>query len=274
MSSYAEFLAENGASPDDIKLLDTPVARKAHDKMVAAAAEAKRRSDDIIAKNNEWRDTVEAQNQTYLRERDTALATAAAESARLKKLQELGLLQVAENLEPGSTQPKPGETPAFDPKTLERYVDRDTFLGAVDQEGNAIALVQDIASEHQLLFGNDPSKRLNWRAMRAEAKERKMNVEQLWMEKYNVPSARTALAAKEKSEYEARIAADAITKYKSEHPETNPLMAVPTISRTPFTGRVPSASDASKPWLKSEGEREQARIAKVLPKLEQLGQVN
>jgi hypothetical protein len=272
--TYAEYLRENGASEDDIKLLDTPVARKAHDKMVATAADAKRRSDDIIAKNNEWRDTVEAQNQTYLRERDTALANAAAESARLKKLQDLGLLAVAENLEPGSTTPRAGETPAFDPKTLDRYVDRDTFLGAVEQEGSAIALVQDIASEHALLFGNDPTKRLNFRALRTEAKDRKMNVEALWMEKFGVPAARATLAAKEKSEYESRIAADAITKYKSEHPETNPLLAVPTISRTPFSGRVPSASDATKPWLKSDAEREQSRIAKVLPKLEQLGQVN
>jgi hypothetical protein len=274
MSSYAEFLAENGASPDDIKLLDTPIARKAHDKMVAAAADAKRRSDDIIAKNNEWRDTVEAQNQTYLRERDTALATAAAESARLKKLQELGLLAVAENLEPGSTTPKPGETPAFDPKTLERYVDRDTLLQVAEQEGNAIATVQDIAYEHALLFGNDPSKRINFRALRQEAKERKVPFEKLWEERFNVPAAREARAAKEKSEYEARIATDAVTKYKSEHPETNPLMAVPTISRTPFTNHAPSASDASKPWLKSDAERSMARVAKVLPKLEQLGQVN
>jgi hypothetical protein len=275
--TYAEFLAQQGASAEEIKILDTPVARKAYEKMEAAtseAAAARKRAEEKYAQNVEWGKEVEKLNQGYLKERDTAVIEAAKANAAFQKMQELGLLQVAENLEPGSTQPKPGETPAFDPKTLERYVDRDTFLGAVDQEGNAIALVQDIASEHQLLFGNDPSKRLNWRAMRAEAKERKMNVEQLWMEKYNVPSARTALAAKEKSEYEARIASDAITKYKSEHPETNPLMAVPTISRTPFTGRVPSASDASKPWLKSEGEREQARLAKVLPKIEQMGPVN
>jgi hypothetical protein len=274
MSSYAEFLAENGASPDDIKLLDTPVARKAHDKMVAAAADAKRRSDDIINKNREWAEQVENQNQAYLRERDTAKIEAAAASARLKAAQDLGLMEVAERLEPGSTQPKPGETPAFDPKLLENYVNRDTLLQVAEQEGNAIATVQDIAYEHALLFGNDQSKRINFRALRQEAKERKVPFEKLWEERFNVPAAREARAAKEKSEYEARIATDAITKYKSEHPETNPLMAVPTISRTPFTNHAPSASDASKPWLKSEGEREQARIAKVLPKLEQLGQVN
>jgi hypothetical protein len=268
-----EMLRAEGATEEDLKTLVTPATRKLFEKQMAAAAEAKRRSDEIIRQNEEWRQTVESQNQTYLRERDTALANAAAETARLKKLQDLGLLQVAENLEPGSTQPKPGETPAFDPKTLERYVDRDTFLGAVDQEGDAIALVQDIASEHQLLFGNDPSKRLNFRDIRKEAKERKVPFVRVWEEKFNIPAARQVLAAKEKSEYESRIAAEAVTKYKSEHPETNPMLATPQISRTPFTNRpITGVDPKAQPWNRTDGEKA-GRVGKVIQNLEKAGLV-
>ena len=271
--TYAELLAENGATPEDIKLLDTPIARKAYDKQVAAvaaAADAQRKADDLVKRNQAWATEVETQNQSYLRERDSAKIEAAAAAARIAKMGELGLIEIAEKIEPGSTKVEVKERVEFD---ATRYVDKDTFLGAVDQEGNAIALVQDIASEHQLLFGSDPSKRLNWRAMRQEAKERKVNVEALWMEKFNVPAARATLAAKEKSEYESRIAADAITKYKSEHPETNPLMATPTISRTPFTARTPSA-DTKQPWQQSDAVRENARATKAIAALEKAGHIN
>jgi hypothetical protein len=273
--TYAEMLAENGASAEDIKILDTPAARKVYERQVAAATEAKRKSDEIIAANNAWREQVETQNQTYLRERDTALADAAANSARMKKLQELGLLQVAENLEPGSTQPKAGETPAFDPKLLEKYVTGDTLMAVAEREGDAIAIAQDISFEHQQLFGSDPTKRLNFRELRKEAVSRKVPVESLWMEKYGVAAARDAAVAKATAEREAKIAADAVSKYKSEHSTTNPMTTIPTVSSTPFSGRMPSATDkAAHPWLKSDGEKEMARTNKGIQGLEKAGLLN
>jgi|ERR1700733_249875 len=274
--SYAEFLAENGATPDEIKVLDMPAARKAFDKqqaLVAAASEERQKAADLIRKNQEWATQVETQNQTYLKERDSALVKSAADAARLTKMQELGLIEVAERMEPGSTTPKPNETPAFD---ASKYVDRDTLMQVAEREGDAIATAQDIAWEHAQLFGNDPTKRLNFRDLRKEAVARKVPVESLWMERYGVQAARDKRAADDRAAHEKKIADEAITRYKSEHPETNPLMAVPTISRTPFTGKIPSAtgSDIRQPWLKSDAERENARVSKVLPKLESLGAVN
>lgn len=279
MSTYAEFLKSEGATDDDIKLLDTPIARKAFDKQQAVALEAKRKSDDVIARNQEWATQVETQNQTYLRERDTALASAAAESARLKKLQELGLLQVAENLEPGSVVPKPGETPAFDPKLLEPYVTRDTLMQVAEREGDAIALAQDIAFEHRQLF---PDKPLNFRELRREALAqrgpdgRPLSVETHWMQKYGVQSAREAASAKTTADREAKIAADAVAKYKSEHSMDNPMTTVPHVSSTPFTGRVPSNTTdrATLPWLKSDTEKEMARVGKGVQSLEKAGLLN
>lgn len=278
--SYADFLLENGATADEVKVLDVPAARKAYDKqqsLVAAAAVERQKATDLIAQNREWATQVETQNQSYLRERDTALANDAASSARIKKLTELGLLQVAENLEPGSTTPRAGESAAFDPKLLANYVTSDTLLQVAEREGDAIATAQDIAYEHQQLFGGDAAKRLNFRELRREAVSRKIPVESLWVEKYGVSAARDARAAADRAAHEKKIADDAITRYKSEHPETNPLLGPQTISRTPFTGRVLSAGEGAartQPWQKSDAERENARVAKVLPSLEKLGAVN
>jgi hypothetical protein len=276
--SYAEYLMENGATADEVKVLDTPAAQRAYAKMAAqveAAAVEQRKAKELIDRNREWATEVETQNQSYLRERDTALATAAAESARLKKLQELGLLQVAENLEPGSTTPRAGETPAFDPKLLEKYVDRDTLMAVAEREGDAIATAQDISFEHAQLFGADPTKRLNFRELRKEAVQRKMPVESLWMERYGVQAARDAAAAKAQKAHEEKIAAEAITKYKSEHPETNPLLARPVISSTPFTGKTLSGGDPkAQPWNRPDADKENARLAKGLQGLEKAGLVH
>ncbi len=273
--TYAEMLAENGATPEDIKLLDTPAARKVYEKQQAIAVEAKRRSDEIIAKNREWATQVETQNQQYLRERDSAQIESAKAAAAFKKMQDLGLIEVAERMEPGSVTPRAGETPAFDPKLLDKYVDRDTLMAVAEREGDAIATAQDISFEHQQLFGGDATKRLNFRELRKEAVARKMPVESLWMERYGVQAARDAAAAKAQKEREDRIAADAVSKYKSENSATNPLTAVPTISHTPFTGRPMSTSDPkTQPWNRTDAEREGARLAKGVAGLEKAGLVH
>jgi hypothetical protein len=284
--TYAEFLAENGATPDEIKILDVPAARKAFDKQqaaVAAAAETQRKAAETIEANRKWAEQVEAQNQTYLKERDSATVETAAYKARMAKMQELGLIEIAEKMEPGSVTPKQGETPAFDPKTLEKYVDRDTLMAVAEREGDAIAIAQDIAFEHRQLF---PDKPLNFRELRREALARRgadgrpMSVEAHWEEKYDVRAARAAAAAKAQSDREAKIAADAVAKYKSENSTTNPFTAPAAASRTPFTGRVPSApgaatgGDQRQPWQKSDAEREQSRLSKVMTHLSESGIVN
>lgn len=276
--TYAEYLAECGASADEIKILDTAVARKAFERQLAKVAEAdaeKQKAADLIKRNQTWATEVETQNQQYLKERDTAQVEAAAATARLKKMQELGLIEVAEKLEPGSTKTEPVTAPGvFDPKLLEPYVTRETLLQVAEKEGDAIAIAQDISFEHQQLFGNDPTKRLNFRDLRREAVARKIPVEALWMEKYNVQAARDAAAAKAQAERDRKIAEEAVTKYKSEHSATNPLTAVPTISRSPFTERPASAGMGDKrvqPWQRPDAEKENARLSKVLPNLEKQG---
>jgi hypothetical protein len=277
--TYAEFLKSQGATDDEVKILDTPVARKAYEKMEAVTAKAEQK----YKENLEWKTLVEEQNAKLMKERDTALVDSAKAAAAFTKMQELGLIEIAEKMEPGSVTPKQGETPAFDPKTLEKYVDRDTLMAVAEREGDAIAIAQDIAFEHRQLF---PDKPLNFRELRREALARRgadgrpMSVEAHWEEKYGVRAAREAAAAKAQSDREAKIAADAVAKYKSENSTTNPFTAPAAASRTPFTGRVPSApgaatgGDQRQPWQKSDAEREQSRLSKVMTHLSESGIVN
>jgi hypothetical protein len=50
------------------------------------------------------------------------------------------------------------------------------------------------------------------------------------------------------------------------------MLAVPQVSRTPFTNALPSATAGVKqPWQKSDAEKEQSRVGKALKHLEEMG---
>jgi hypothetical protein len=140
-------------------------------------------------------------------------------------------------------------------------------MAVAEREGDAIAIAQDIAYEHRQLF---PDKPLNFRELRREAVSRKMPVESLWMERYSVQAARDTKAAADKATEKAKIETDAVTKYKSENPQTNPMLQQPRISSTPFI-TPPSASTEKQPWLKSDAEKDNARLNKVLTSLQSQG---
>src|SRR5271166_5663218 len=272
--TYAEFLKSQGATDEDIKVLgDNAIARKAFEAqqaIVAAAADTKRKADETIAANREWAQQVESQNQAYLKERDSAQIEAAAARARIAKMGELGLIEIAEKIEPGSTKPPADAAAAFD---ASKYVTNDTLLSVAEREGDAIAAAQDIAYEHQRLF---PDKPLNFRELRREAVSRKLPVESLWMEKYGVAAARDARSATEKAAYEKKLTEDAVAAYKSQHSQTNPLTAPLAVSRTPFTEHLPSTGNTAgkHPWQLSDAEKTNARMNRVVGKLQEQGLVN
>jgi len=271
MATYAEYLKSLGASDDDIKLLDTTVARKAYDKMQADAKAAQEAAVAAAAKEwdtktNEWYTTqvVPAQDKLQ-KERDTAVADAAAERARIKALQEQGLIEVAA-AQDGKPEVKPTEASPVD---LSKYVTSDTLMQVAEREGDAIAIAQDIAYEHAVLF---PGQRLNFRELRKEALARKTSLEQLWMDKYKVSEARDA---KQKAEREAEIAkwkaegkaeADKTWAEKYGNPDIRPVVA----SSNPFTNRPPSAGQQAdqnggrrQPW-DVPGDSSASRVAKVI----------
>lgn len=270
--SYAEYLKSNGASDEDVKLMDTPLGRKTFDAMQSRMADAdasKKKYEDVHAANLKWHEEVEGLNQKYLKERDTALSNLAAEQAKVKKLGELGLIELAEAAEPGSTKPAAGETPAFD---ASKYVDRDTLYSVAEREGDAIAAFADISAEHRELFPND---KISFRELRKEAVARKISVEQLWMDKYNIPKVRAdRAAASDKARLDAareegRKQAEVELASKYKNPNVAPLVP----SSTPFTDRPPSAvSDPlQQPWNRSPSQMSADRVSRVMAKINGTG---
>lgn len=263
--TYAEYLKANGATDDDVKLLATPLASKLWDKQQAdltAATAAAAKASEQAAAYQRWHDEQAAPYVAKIeKERDSARIEAAAAAARLKAAQDAGLIELAEQREPGSSVTPP-PTPTFDPKA-HNLVTTDILTQVAEKEGDAIAMAQDIAAEHSILF---PGQRLNFRELRKQAVTERKSLEQVWMDKYGVAAARTAKETADKAAYEEKVGKAAVDKWRAEHPTTNPLMGVPVVSSTPFTGKVPSATDAPLPWNQSDTERVNSRLARFSAK--------
>lgn len=252
MPTYAEFLKLQGATEDDIKVLDTPVGRKAFDKLqadataaVTAAANADRARVDYEAQSNKWHDEV---NTSYLTMKDQ-LVVAQANEAKARAViiaaRDQGLIKVADDLgyvtaPPAAAAPPPG---TFDPN---KYFNKDDVVAIAMKEAEAIALAQDIAAEHGRLFPGVP---LSFRELHRDAVARKISVEALWKERYKVDDARTARATADKDAYEKRLREEGAAAARSElasqygNPDTRPL----STSQSPFAPR-PAASREKQPW--------------------------
>ncbi len=265
--TYAELLKSQGASEDEIKVLVTPASEKAYAALQAQANEyqskAAKAEADKAAYDKWYKEVAEPTAAKALAERDQALGDAAAERARVKKLSDLGLLKIAEQMEGGgggepATPPAGGAT--VTPPDMSKFVDRDTLLQLAEREGDAIAAAQDIAFEHSRLF---PDKPLNFRELRKQAVANKQSVEQQWMTNYNVVAARDARAAADKEAYEKKLREEGGAAVRAELQKSNPHLIAPTTSSSPFTSRPPSANDPSaQPWNISDAERANRRIQK------------
>lgn len=265
---YTESLKANGATEEDLKVLDTPVARKVYDAQVKAVADEQARTKTLEASQRKWYDEQVVPTMSKLqKDADSARMKEAAAVAQLKVAQEAGLIEVAaaqDGVKPVAV------AAAFDES---KFVSTDVFHQAVQMEGDAIAIMADIAAEHSELFPGQ--RRPNWRELRKEAVAAKKPVEQVWREKYSVDTARTAKAAADTAAYEAKLRKEgddaATARINAER--VHPAMGIAQPSRTPFTGRNPAAATAADgakivhPWDRSEAEREQARQAPVVQRL-------
>jgi peptidyl-tRNA hydrolase len=263
--SYADYLRENGATDEEVKVLDVPSARKAYDSMVKAAADAAADAADKSAKltaYDKWYNEVAEPTAAQLKaERDIAKADAEAERARLKELQTAGLVK----MEAAKETPVVA-TPAFDPKA-HNLVTTDTLRQVANMEGDAIAIMADIQDEHRELFGT----RINARELRKEAVAANKSLEEIWMQKYGVQAAREKKAAESKAAYEKKIADEAIAKYRSEN--ENPLTRPATASSNPFVATKRTGTDGGNvlPWQGSQSDRSNERVNKALQGLQQKG---
>lgn len=264
MPNYAEFLKSQGASDEDVKLLDTPIARKAFEVQEAratdaaqAAATEKQKAKDFEARSNQW---YEQTNQTFQDMQRKAMA-AEAEKARavalLKSASDAGLIELAEGM--GYNTPAAPPPPAAGAFDASQYFTKDDVVRIAAQEGEAIATAQDIAYQHQRLF---PDKPLNFRALRQEAVAARKPVEQVWKEKYQVDAAISARDAADRATYEAKLRAEGAeaerAKFASQYgnPDIRPL----TPSHSPFTPKPESGRD-KQPW--DANDRSNERVSRV-----------
>lgn len=260
--TYAEFLAEQGATPEDIKLLDTPVAQRAFAKQlelqVAAESASAKALADKAAYDKWYKDVAEPTTQRALQEAAAARAETAASNARLKSLQDAGLIEVAADEEEKKKAAAAAASAAASAPDLSKYVTSETLNAVAEKEGDAIAIMADILQEHSELF---PGQRITARELRKEAVAQHKSVEQVWMDRYKVPEARAAKSLADKTAHEKKIADDAVAAYKSQN--LNPNTATPMASSNPFVPK-PDAGRAEKPWLRAPEESANDRVNRVL----------
>lgn len=256
MATYAEYLRSQGATDAEIAVLDTPIARRAYERLEAsvvenfeAAKKAREGAQAYEAKANEWYEA----NETKTKELEAKLVTEAGLRAKaegaLRVAHERGMIDVAKDLgydftQPPAAPPNPNAPPAID---TSKFVTQETLLAVAEREGDAIAIASDIAAEHAYLFG---SPLRNFRELRKEAVSRKVPVMQVWEEKYKVADARTArVAADEKAKTDAltkKITAEVEAKFAEQY-GNNPNLRTPEASRSPFAPR-PAANRDKQPW--------------------------
>lgn len=272
-----EFLKANGASEEDLKAL----TEGPHSKSLASAfeklqAQAEKAEADRVAAlasaakvkeeyDNWFQNTAIPERQQIENELVAARANEAKAREALKVAQEKGLFNAAKDLgyeekdlKNPASNPAPG---SFDEK---KYFTRDEILAIAQQEGDAIALAQDIAAEHAALF---PGQRLNFRELRKEAVSQRKSVEQLWMEKYGVQAARDKKLADERAAEQAKWKAEGAKEKETElvskygNPDTRPLS--PSVS--PFAKR-PSSGRDKMPW-EQQGDRSEQRVMEATKKV-------
>src|ERR1039458_8033072 len=103
MSKYGDFLRTQGATEDDVKLLDTSLAQKAYDAQVAniaaAEADAQKRIADFKAETDTWYNDKIVPNYSRMeRESAAAKANEARAVALIRASQDEGLRKVAEEM--------------------------------------------------------------------------------------------------------------------------------------------------------------------------------
>lgn len=251
MASYAEYLQSQGASADDIKVLDTPIGRKTYETLVAAQAEIVKQKTEAATYNEQVNTWYETEKEKRARIENDLVASQSREAAvrtALRAAHDKGMLDIKKDL--GFDLDAPIVPAAKKDETVDtsKFVTADRLVELTERAGDGLALMQDIVGEHAQLF---PDRPLRVRELRAAAVAAHKSVEQYWLEQYGVPQARQARekAIQEAHDKKLREEGAAIARQefadKYGNPETRPLVE----SRSFLTPRKESGRDGQKqPW--------------------------
>jgi hypothetical protein len=189
----------------------------------------------------------------------------AALTERLKAAKEYGFLsdEAASGIVPGTPpgNPIPGSPAAPGAPASgapdSRYVSASDFTRQVTEIPAMLGRLTKMSNEHFSLFG---APLLDVDELIGEAQRRKVNVQQVWSEKYKVEDKRKEITSAASAAHDRQVAEEAVRKYASDHgqPFTRPGV-VSTASR--FVSK--STDDVRQPW-KGSRERKEARRGALL----------
>lgn len=251
--TYREYLLQQGAGEEEIKILDNKFGRKAFEDMQEAnrqrvlADEARVKNETDTAK---WYEdiakAVEVKDRTAIEMTRRATAAEAAiltakNTGLIDLTKELGYVPQADA--GNNNNGAPPRTAAADP----RYVTQDTVDKFAFVQGDAMAMGFDIAREHDKLF---PGKQFNFSELLGEARNRRVSVRQVWEEKYQVAQARTDAARVTQEAHDKKIRDEAVEANNREWATRmgNPEMRPAQESKSPFVPRPSANGENKQPW--------------------------
>lgn len=271
MSKFADYLRSIGTSEEDVKLLDTPAANAAYEKMSADAdarlAAEKKKLDDYQVNVEKYYIDTNARAEQLRNDAIAARANEARARAAILEMQKQGLIDNAKQF--GFD---PEAAPAAPAAAAPKYLTADEIMPALDAAGDGLAAVMDAAAEHARLF---PDKPFNARELRRASVAAKKSFYDYWQETFKVADAREA-AAKARQEAHDKAVADAAraderAKLASEYANPNTRPASP--SSAPFIIKRASDGKPETPWSRSENELSDLRVRKATENIIKRGEV-
>src|SRR5262252_8631071 len=215
MGKYYDFLVANGASAEEAKTMDSPLAEKLYLRQVAEQEEirtAAAKTDEDFKKYQDAVNNWYTENNGKLTQAQNDAIAAKAEEARAKaalvEAQKRGLLDVAKDLG-WSEEPPKKELPAAD----DRYVSKQDFGNLMSDAGASLARMADLKDEYFSLTGQ----RLNLSALVAESKAAgASDVFSYADKKFNLPAKREEAAKKSRDEEIAKWKAEGAKEKETE----------------------------------------------------------
>jgi len=218
--------------------------------------------DALKARDSEWQNKLESEYNPAITKAEQDAAAARREAADLKEqiriAKDYGYLEgneAEERLKAAAAAAASRNDPSgYDPKRHPTFDDVSKFAEA---EGEAIALMNDLAQEYRYYTGKDMFEyetQINGqmlrgaRALRHEAKTQRKPLDQYVAEKFDFAGARARKQQEAQKAHDDQIRKEADEAARREMAEKygNPALALPTASRQPFVPSRPA--DGKQPW--------------------------
>lgn len=218
-----------------------------------------------------YQDTAAPTVEKALKAEQDARAEAAGHAARLKALQEQGLIKLAgDDVDPAKVTPAAAGGMTTDELRKLGVVTQDDVMKFAEAEGEAIALAHDISAEYSELYGGKSllaytgadGQTRGLRALRREAQASKRPLYDYVADKFKFGEKRAERAAADLKTREDAIRADQRSKDIAEL--ANPAARPPSASSFAFMPRP--RADAKQPW-DNPGDGSNERVNRVLQKV-------